>query len=64
MASMKSAKTIAAAYQLASDLLLGGNALSKGQRRRLGNLLLDVLSEPDRYSAKTIRRLRRLATMP
>jgi hypothetical protein len=51
-------------YQLAGILLLAPGHLTEGQRERLTELLLDVLSEPDRYDAKAIRLLRNMAMKP
>ena len=51
-------------YQLAGFLLLAPEDLTDGQRDRLTELLLNVLSEPDRYSPKLIRVLRKLAVAP
>jgi hypothetical protein len=53
-------KRYAALYQLAGSLLLA-DAWTPGQSERLTDLLLDVLSEPERYTAKLIAELQRLA---
>lgn len=53
------------AYQLAGGLLLPPNDFyTEGQRERLRELLLNVLSEPDRFTAKTIHILRDSAVKP
>ena len=52
-------------YQIAGGLLLGPDDFyTAGQRNRLTEVLLNALSEPDRYSAKLVRRLARLAVEP
>jgi hypothetical protein len=56
-------KRIAAAYQVAGPLIMLDN-LTEGQRIRLGTLLLDVLAEPERFTAKLIRDLARDAVLP
>jgi hypothetical protein len=48
----------AAAYQLAGGVVWSDD-LTEGQKQRLDTLLLDVLSEPERYTAKIIARLMR-----
>ena len=55
-------KRIAAAYQLAGAVVMA--ELTEGQQERLDILLLDVLSEPERYSAKLIAELQRVAMVP
>jgi len=51
-------------YQLAGGLLLAPDHLTEGQRERLTELLLNVLSEPDRYTADLVRKLRAMAVKP
>jgi hypothetical protein len=51
-------------YQIAGQLLIGSDTLTKGQRTRLETLLLDTLSDPDRYPARVIRALRKEALEP
>jgi hypothetical protein len=52
-------------YQIAGGLLLGPDDFyTAGQRARLTEVLLNAMSEPDRYTAKVVRRLARLAIMP
>ena len=48
-------------YQIAGHLLLADDTLTKGQKQRLIELLLNVLSEPERYKAKIVRSLYRMA---
>ena len=49
-------------YQLAGGLLLlAPDRLTEGQRARLTELLLDVLSEPGRYTPELERSLRDMA---
>ena len=55
-------KRFAAAYQLAGAVCL--SELTEGQHERLEILLLDILSEPERYSAKLIAELQRVALVP
>lgn len=55
-------KCFAAAYQLAGAVVMA--ELTEGQQERLNILLLDVLSEPERYSAKLIADLQRVALVP
>jgi hypothetical protein len=52
------------AYQLAASLLLDPEGYTEGQRERLRELLLNVLSEPNRYTYKTLNSLRRMAVKP
>ena len=52
------------AYQLAGSLLLAPDIFTEGQRERLTELLLNVLSEPNRYTYKTLNLLRRMAVKP
>jgi hypothetical protein len=63
MRPKSSRKRFAALYQLAGVLVLW-NDLTTGQKERLGILLLDALSEPERYSAKLIAELQRVALVP
>ena len=52
-------------YQIAGGLLLMPvDHYTAGQRARLTEVLLNALSDPDRYSAKLVRRLARLAVEP
>lgn len=52
-------------YQIAGGLLLGpDDDLTEGQRARLTELLLNVLSEPVRYSAKLVKDLEKMAVEP
>jgi hypothetical protein len=51
-------------YQVAGPLLLNPEFYTEGQRARLRELVLNVLSEPDRYTAKLVRELQRLAVEP
>ena len=51
-------------YQIAGHRLLAEDSLTAGQRERLTELLLDVLSEPDRFSAGVLRKLYRMAMKP
>lgn len=59
-------KLFAALYQLAGDLLLldGPDGRTQGQRDRMTELLLDVLSDPERYTAKTVAVKHRLCLVP
>jgi hypothetical protein len=51
-------------YQLAGVLLLDESNLTDGQRDRLRQLLLDVLANPERYTAEAVHRLRTQAIQP
>lgn len=51
-------------YQIAGSLLLTQGYHTTGQHQRLTELLLNILSEPDRYSPRLIRDLRRMALEP
>jgi hypothetical protein len=51
-------------YQLAGVLLLDESNLTDGQRDRLRQLLLDVLANPERYTAESVHRLRTQAVQP
>ena len=55
---------IAEAYQLAGSCVMGDDTLTEGQRARLGTLLLDVLSEPERFDPEEIHDLRKQAMLP
>lgn len=57
-------KLWAVAYQIAGSLLLAPDALTEGQRERLTELLLNILSEPDRFKASTALSLHRSAMKP
>ena len=57
-------KLFAELYQAAGELLLAPDVLTEGQRARLTELVLDVLSEPDRYKARVLGDLRRMAKRP
>jgi hypothetical protein len=59
-----SKKILAAAYQLAGHRLLSEDDLTEGQKDRLTNLLLDILSDPDRYRSSDIRGLVEMALKP
>ena len=62
-------ESLATLYQLAGDLTLGhlitdedpDTSRTKGQLNRMRELLLDVLSDPDRWTAETIRASHKLA---
>jgi hypothetical protein len=56
--------TAAAAYQLAGALLLADDMFTKGQRSRMRELLLNVLSQPERYTGRLVADLHRLAIEP
>ena len=58
------AKLFADLYQIAGHRLLAAKDLTPGQQARLTELLLDVLSEPDRFTARIVRKLYRLAVKP
>ena len=64
MSKLKYRKKWHAAYQLAGGLLLAPDHFTEGQRDRLTELLLNVLSEPDRYTAGLIRILQDSAQKP
>ena len=64
MRAKSSRKRIAALYQVAGDVVMGDGFLTEGQKERLGILLLDALAEPERYSAKLIAELQRVALIP
>lgn len=52
-------------YQLAGGLLIGpAYHFTEGQRERLIELLLNVLSDPDSYTAKLVHTLREMAVAP
>ena len=53
-----------AAYQVAGALLLAPDLYTDGQRARLTEHLLNILSEPDRFSPRTARLLARMAEEP
>lgn len=59
-----SSKAAAECYQLAGGLLLAPDHYTEGQRDRLRELLLNVLSNPEQYTAKRIHILRDLAVAP
>jgi hypothetical protein len=56
-------KRIAALYQVAGALTMD-DTVTLRQEERLGILLLDALSEPERFSAKLIAELQRVALIP
>ena len=56
-------KRFFALYQLAGGVVMCDH-LTAGQQERLGILLLDALSEPERFSAKLIAELQRVALVP
>ena len=51
-------------YQVAGAVTLGQDSLTEGQRRRLEQLLLDVLADPDQYTARRISDLEAIAREP
>lgn len=59
----KNGKFFADLYQLAGELLLAPDTLSDGQKARLTETLLDALSQPNHFSAYSIRAKRALAVM-
>ena len=59
-----SANAAGALYQVAGQVLLARDSLTAGQRKRLEQLLLDVLADPDRYSTKLINDLEEIAREP
>lgn len=54
-------RKMAELYQILGQLLLAPETLTEGQRDRLTELVLNVLSDPDRYSVEVIERLRATA---
>lgn len=50
-------KLFATLYQIAGHRLLSSDDLTDGQKERLDTLILDVLSDPDRYKASVVRDL-------
>ncbi len=59
-----SANAAGALYQIAGQVTIGRDVLTEGQRKRLEQLLLDVLADPDRYSTKVINDLEAIAREP
>lgn len=59
-----SAMAAGALYQIAGQVTIGRDALTDGQRKRLEQLVLNVLAEPDMYSAKRINILYVIAMEP
>ena len=59
-----SAMAAGALYQVAGEVTLGRDSLTEGQRQRLEQLVLDVLADPDRYSARLINDLYAIAKEP
>jgi len=59
-----SANAAGALYQIAGQVTIGRDALTDGQRKRLEQLLLNVLAEPDTHSAKRIDILYAIAMEP
>jgi hypothetical protein len=59
-----SANAAGALYQIAGQVTLGRDALTEGQRKRLEQLLLNVLADPDTYSTKRINDLYVIAMEP
>lgn len=53
-----------ALYQITGGLLLAPDFYTEGQRDRLTELVLNVLSNPEGYTAKRVYRLRDLALRP
>lgn len=54
----------AALYQVAGSVTSAPDLLTDGQRDRLRELLLNVLANPERYTAKLIRIEHDLAVAP
>ena len=62
MRAKSARKRFAALYQLAGPLVM--LELTEGQKERLSILLLDALYEPERFTAKLIAELQRVALVP
>jgi hypothetical protein len=56
--------TMFSAYQVAAPLLLVPERYTKGQRKRLREHLLNVLSNPDGFTPQLVDDLARLAVEP
>lgn len=57
-------RVVFAAYQVAAPLLLRPDLYTKGERKRLTEHLLNVLSEPDRFGPRLVADLARMAIEP